>query len=43
MEERFDTSTAMGRAMLSLVLTFSQLKREQTAERTSAALATGAP
>lgn len=38
-EERFDTSTAMGRAMLQIVLTFSQLEREQTAERTSAALA----
>lgn len=38
-EERFDTSTAMGRAMLQIVLTFSQLEREQTAERTVAALA----
>lgn len=38
-EERFDTSTAMGRAMLQIVLTFSQLEREQVAERTSAALA----
>jgi site-specific DNA recombinase len=38
-EERFDTSTAMGRAMLQIVLTFSQLEREQTGERTAAALA----
>lgn len=38
-EEKFDTSTAMGRAMLQIVLTFSQLEREMTGERTSAALA----
>lgn len=38
-EEKFDTTTAMGRAMLSIVLTFSQLEREQTGERTAAALA----
>lgn len=37
-EEKFDTSTAMGRAVLSFVLTLSQLEREQTGERTSAAL-----
>jgi site-specific DNA recombinase len=37
-EERFDTSTAMGRAMLNMALVFSQLERETTAERTSAAL-----
>lgn len=37
-EERFDTSTAMGRAMLSIVLVFSQLERELIAERTTAAL-----
>lgn len=38
-EERFDTSTAMGRAMLQIVLTFSQLEREVVGERTAAALA----
>jgi len=37
-EEQFDTSTAMGRAMLNMALTFSQLERELTGERTSAAL-----
>ena len=34
LNETFDTSTALGRAMLALVLVFAQLEREQTAERT---------
>lgn len=36
--EQFDTSTAMGKAMLSFVAVLSQLERDLTAERTSAAL-----
>jgi site-specific DNA recombinase len=36
--ESFDTSTATGRAMLKLVLVFAELEREQTAERTKAAM-----
>ena len=31
--ERFDTSTPMGRAMLSIIMVFAQLERETTAER----------
>lgn len=31
--ENFDTSSPMGRAMLSIVMTFAQLERETTAER----------
>lgn len=31
--EKFDTSTAMGRAMLNIVITFAQLEREQIAQR----------
>ena len=31
--ENFDTSTAMGRAMLHIILVFAQLERETTAER----------
>jgi site-specific DNA recombinase len=38
LNEKFDTSTAMGRAMLSIVLVFAQLEREQTGERTSATM-----
>lgn len=34
----FDTSSAMGRAILSFALTLSQLERELTGERTAAAL-----
>ena len=32
--DKFDTNTAIGRAMLSIVLVFAQLEREQTGERT---------
>ena len=40
LNESFDTSTAVGRAMLKLILVFAELEREQTAERTrDAALA----
>ena len=38
-KENFDTSTAMGRAMLNLVAVFGQLERDLTSERTVAALA----
>ena len=38
LNESFDTSTAVGRAMLKLVLVFAELEREQTAERTRHAL-----
>ena len=31
--EQFDTSSPVGRAMLSIVMTFAQLERETTAER----------
>lgn len=34
--QQFDTSTATGRAMLDFAITFSQLEREQTAERVKA-------
>jgi site-specific DNA recombinase len=37
--ESFDTTTAVGRAMLKLILVFAELEREQTAERTKATLA----
>ena len=33
LNENFDTSTAIGRAMLSIVLVFAQLEREQTGEK----------
>ncbi len=36
--EQFDTSTAMGRAMLRIILTFAQLESEMTAERIHAVL-----
>lgn len=36
--ESFDTSTSMGRAMIGIVGVFSQLERELTSERVSAAL-----
>ncbi|MGE0171198.1 MAG: recombinase family protein [Oligoflexales bacterium] len=36
LRQNFDTSTAMGRAMLSFAIEFSQLEREQTAERVKA-------
>ncbi len=38
LNESFDTSQALGRAMLKLVLVFAELEREQTAERTRTAL-----
>ena len=38
LNEKFDTSTAIGRAMLSIILVFAQLEREQTSERTSATM-----
>lgn len=37
-KENFDTSTAMGRAMLGIVAVFGQLERDLTSERTVAAL-----
>ncbi|MEO2017874.1 MAG: recombinase family protein [Fuerstiella sp.] len=36
--ESFDTSTAMGRAMLIVIMTFAQLERETTGERTLATM-----
>jgi len=33
LKESFDTTTAMGKAMLRIALVFAQLEREQTAER----------
>lgn len=38
LNETFDTSSAVGRAMLKLVLVFAELEREQTAERTRTAM-----
>jgi len=35
LRENFDTTTAMGKAMLRIALVFAQLEREQTAERIS--------
>ena len=32
--ENFDTSSAMGRAVIRIIVTFAQLEREQTSERT---------
>jgi len=37
-KENFDTSTAMGRAMVGIVAVFGQLERDLTSERTIAAL-----
>lgn len=37
-KENFDTSTAMGKAMLGIVAVFGQLERDLTSERTIAAL-----
>jgi site-specific DNA recombinase len=39
LHEKFDTTTAVGRAMLKLILVFAELEREQTSERTAATLA----
>ena len=36
--EKFDTTTAVGRAMLKLILVFAELEREQTSERTTATM-----
>ena len=36
--DNFDTKTAIGRAMLQIVLVFAQLEREQTGERTAATM-----
>ena len=38
LNEKFDTTSAIGRAMLHIVLVFAQLEREQTAERTAATM-----
>ncbi|MFO0872201.1 MAG: recombinase family protein [Pirellulales bacterium] len=38
LHEKFDTTTAVGRAMLKLILIFAELEREQTAERTAATM-----
>jgi DNA invertase Pin-like site-specific DNA recombinase len=35
LKENFDTTTAMGKAMLRVALVFAQLEREQTSERVS--------
>jgi site-specific DNA recombinase len=39
LQENFDTSTAIGRAILRVILVFAQLEREQTAERTKDVMA----
>ena len=38
LHENFDTTSAVGRAMLKLILVFAELEREQTGERTKATL-----
>lgn len=38
LHENFDSSTAIGRAMLKLILVFAELEREQTGERTAATM-----
>ncbi len=38
LDNSFDTSTAQGRAFLNMILVFAQLEREQTGERTRAAM-----
>ena len=38
LHEMFDSTNAVGRAMLKLILVFAELKREQTAERTTATM-----
>jgi len=35
LHENFDTSSAMGRAVIRIILVFAQLEREQTSERTA--------
>ncbi len=39
LQENFDTSTALGRGVIRIVLVFAQLEREQTSERTIDVLA----
>ena len=39
LHEKFDTTTAVGRAMLKLILVFAELEREQVAERTQVTMA----
>jgi len=38
LHEKFDTTTAMGRAMLQLIMVFAELERGQTSERTTAVM-----
>ncbi len=38
LHENFDSNTAIGRAMLKLILVFAELEREQTGERTAATM-----
>jgi site-specific DNA recombinase len=38
LHEKFDTTSAVGRAMLKLILVFAELEREQTGERTLATM-----
>ena len=38
LNERFDTTSAVGRAMLKLILVFAELEREQTGERTASTM-----
>lgn len=38
LNEKFDTATAIGRAMLKIILVFAELEREQTSERTAMAM-----
>ena len=38
LHEKFDTTTAVGRAMLKIILVFAELEREQTGERTAAVM-----
>jgi len=39
LREQFDTTTAMGKAMLRVALVFAQLEREQNSERVSDVMA----
>jgi site-specific DNA recombinase len=39
LHEKFDTTSAVGRAMLKLILVFAELEREQVAERTQVTMA----
>ena len=42
LNEQFDTSSAMGEAMLKIILVFAELERKMTAERVSAVMASRA-